>query len=68
MVTYKIARIPQTRVKTTTDSWSVVQAILDAYGTASFEILEAATRQHDHPLKGDGFIKYCIKSGWLVEA
>ena len=49
-------------------SWSVVGALLAAYGGGEYEELCAAVRQHDHPEGGRAFIDYCIRKGWLQRA
>lgn len=49
-------------------SWSVISAMLTAYGGAPYDDLVAAVRQHDHPEGGKGFVEYCIRSGWLRPA
>lgn len=48
-------------------SWSVVVAIMQAYGGASLEDLAAAVSQHRHRDGGNGFVKYCLRRGWLRE-
>ena len=49
------------------ESWSVVAAIMDAYGGASISDLAAAVSQHRHESGGLAFIDYCINLGWLKE-
>ena len=49
-------------------SWSVVGALLAAYGGGEYEELCAAVRKHDHPEGGRAFIDYCIRKGWLQRA
>ena len=49
------------------ESWSVIMAILDAYGGAYYDDLVAAISQHRHPGGGKGFVDYCISNGWLIE-
>lgn len=49
-------------------SWSVVAAMLSAYGGADYDELVAAVRQHNHPAGGKAFIDYCIRNGWLQRA
>jgi len=41
--------------------------VLAAYGGASMNDLVAAVSQHRHPDGGTGFIRYCLKQGWLKE-
>jgi hypothetical protein len=47
------------------ESWSVIAAVVAAYGSASQEDLAAAVSQHRHPDGGLAFVKYCIRQGWL---
>lgn len=46
-------------------SWSVIAAMLAAYGGADYEEFVAAVGQHEHPAGGKGFVHYCIRNGWL---
>lgn len=48
-------------------SWRVVSAIMQAYGGARLEDLAAAVSQHRHVDGGSGFVKYCVRQGWLNE-
>jgi hypothetical protein len=65
---YVSGREPKHSVAPNVASWSVVSAMLAAYGSAEFEELVAAVRQHDHPEGGRAFINYCIRNGWLRRA
>ena len=49
------------------ESWSVIAAIMAAYGSATQEDLAAAVSQHRHPAGGLAFVKYCVRQGWLRE-
>jgi hypothetical protein len=49
------------------ESWSVIAAIMAAYGSATLEDLAAAVSQHRHPAGGLAFVKYCVRQGWLKE-
>jgi len=49
-------------------SWSVISAMLSAYGGVEYEELISAVRQHDHPEGGKAYIDLCIRSGWLRRA
>lgn len=49
-------------------SWSVLAAVLAAYGGAEYEQLVAAVTQHDHPAGGKAFVDYCIRNDWLRRA
>jgi hypothetical protein len=50
------------------ESWSVIAAIMAAYGGASIGDLAAAVSQHRHRDGGRAFVEYCISRGWLKEA
>ena len=62
---YSLAREPSTLAKPNSASWSVVSAILQAYGGAEYEDLCVAVRQHAHATGGKAFIDYCVRNGWL---
>ena len=64
----KIAKTPNLSAGQNLTSWSVVAAILNAYGEANYADLAASVRQHDHKSGGKAFIDYCIKNGWLAQA
>jgi hypothetical protein len=49
-------------------SWSVISAMLSAYGGADYEDLAVAVRQHAHAAGGKAFVDYCIRNGWLKPA
>ena len=49
-------------------SWSVIAAILNAYGEADYVDLANSVRQHDHKSGGRAFIDYCVKNNWLTQA
>ena len=65
---YWLGREPHVTAGQNAASWSVVSAMLNAYGGADYEDFSAAVRQHDHPAGGRAFIDYCIRNGWLVQA
>ncbi|MEP5764373.1 MAG: hypothetical protein ABJ308_07255 [Halieaceae bacterium] len=50
-------------------SWSVIDAMINAYGPRDFWDLAVAVRGHRHEGKFTGrpqnFVAYCIRSGWL---
>ncbi len=48
-------------------SWRIIEAILDARGSASFRHLADAVCGHEGS-SGGAFVKYCLKpsTGWLV--
>ena len=58
---------PELRTRRNIESWSVIKAILNAYGGAYYDDLVAAVSQHRHPSGGKGFVDYCISNGWLIE-
>ena len=64
----KLAKAPNLTAGQNLTSWSVVAAILDAYGAADYNDLAAAVRQHDHVSDGKAFIDYCIQNNWLAQA
>ena len=70
--TYKLGERPQTLALHNRASWKIIEAILDAYGTADFWDLAVAVRGHKHGTKGakgpQSFVRYCIRSGWLEQA
>lgn len=49
-------------------SWSVIDAMLNAYGSVEYYDLVAAVKQHDHVAGSESFIQYCINNGWLKGA
>ncbi len=67
---YKFGQAPQTLMSHNLKSWRIIEAILTAYGKADFWDLAVAVRGHKHGTKSakgpQDFIRYCIKSGWLV--
>ena len=70
--TYKLGELPQNLLPHNLESWRIVEAILRAYQTADFWDLSVAVRGHRHGTKAakgpQSFIRYCIRSGWLVRA
>lgn len=64
----RLGRAPSVTAEHNMVSWSVVTAMLEAYGGADYEDLIGAVRQHANPGGGKGFIDYCIRNGWLVHA
>ncbi len=65
---YVIGSAPSHKSGPDAASWSVISALLAAYGGAEYEELAAAVRQHDHPEGGKAYIDHCIRSGWLRRA
>lgn len=64
---YVLGKQPSLTVSHNIESWSVIVAIINAYGGAPLNDLAAAVSQHRHPGGGRAFVKYCIREGWLVE-
>lgn len=62
---YAAGRSPAHTAAPNIASWSVISAMLAAYGSADYDELVAAVRQHDRPGGGKGFVDYCIDHGWL---
>lgn len=68
MKMYEIGKpVQRVMVRDIAASFSVITAILNAYGTADLETLSIATAQHDRPSKGRGFVLYCERRGWIRE-
>ena len=68
---YKLGEAPGAMKPHNLESWRIVEAILLAYGTADFWDLSVAVRGHKHGTRSgsnspQGFIRYCIISGWLA--
>ena len=49
------------------DTWHKLEDYLDKQGDAIFLDLVIRCSTHNHPAGGEGFVKYCIKNGWLVK-
>ena len=69
---YKLGEAPQSLMRHNLQSWQIIEAILCAYGRADFWDLSVAVRGHKHGTKSakgpQSFVRYCIRSGWLVRA
>lgn len=70
---YFLARSPsRPLVAHNATSWSIVETILIARGSADFRDMAVAVRNHRHYGTDEGhpqeFIKYCIRRGWLKRA
>ncbi len=70
--TYKLGDSPHSLLPHNLHSWRIIEAILVAYDTADFWDLAVAVRGHKHGKKRvrgpQSFVRYCIRSGWLVRA
>ena len=66
---YRLKNRPERLVNHNYVSWKIIEAILEAYGSADFWDLAAAVRGHKHgTMKAKGpqsFVRYCIRSGWI---
>jgi hypothetical protein len=62
---YRVGNPPRLSAKPNVASWSVINAIMSAYGGAEYDDLAAAVSQHAHPAGGRAFVDYCIRNGWL---
>jgi len=49
------------------DTWHRLGIYLDKHVDAIFLDLVIRCSTHDHPAGGEGFVKYCIRNGWLVK-
>ncbi|MCA9232805.1 MAG: hypothetical protein KDA57_19300 [Planctomycetales bacterium] len=65
---YVAGLTPKHTAEQNSASWSVLSALLSAYGSAEYNELVAAVRQHAHPGGGKGFVDYCIRNNWLRRA
>jgi hypothetical protein len=64
---YRIAKTPRVTAQRNIDSWQKIERHMDSHRSASFHTLAMVCSKHDHPAGGDGFVDYCIRSGWLKE-
>jgi len=64
---FRIAHKPKFTEQHDIDTWHRLEIYLDKHGDAIFLDLVIRCSTHDHPSGGEGFIKYCIKNGWLVK-
>ena len=65
---YRIAKTPRPTAQQNIDSWNKIESHLSKHRSDTFDALAMVCSKHDHPSGGDGFVKYCIDSGWLKEA
>ncbi len=63
---YQIGRIPNLRAGRNKISWLKIQAQLGRAGSADLDQLAQWCLDHDAAGGGQGFVRYCIDSGWLV--
>ncbi len=64
---FRIAHKPKFTEQIDIESWHNLESYLEKQGDAIFLDLVIRCSTHDHPSGGEGFIKYCIKNGWLVK-
>jgi len=64
---YRIAKTPKLTAQRNIDSWQKIKKHMGSHRSASFHALAMVCSWHDHQNGGDGFVKYCIDSGWLKE-
>ncbi len=64
---FRIAQTPKFTDQIDIDSWHKLENYLDKHGDAIFLDLVIRCSTHDHPSGGEGFVKYCIRNGWLVK-
>ncbi len=64
---FRIAHKPKFTDQIDIDSWHKLENYLNKHGDAILLDLVIRCSTHDHPSGGEGFIKYCIRNGWLVK-
>jgi len=64
---FRIAHTPKFTDKVDIDTWHRLENYLSKHEDAIFLDLVIRCSTHDHPSGGEGFIKYCIRNGWLVK-
>lgn len=69
---YRLGGLPKDLLPHNASSWQIIKTILDVRGTADFWDMAVAVRGHESGTKSDpgpqGFIRYCIRRGWLARA
>jgi len=65
---YKLGKTPSMTAEHNIISWNKVERRLLEHGAAEFELLVSWTEGHKHATGATGFIKYCIRSGWITKA
>ncbi|MDA1228841.1 MAG: hypothetical protein O3A33_12920 [Chloroflexi bacterium] len=61
---FRIANNPNIKASHNLSSWEKLASALGP-GSATVPELVAICKGHDHPLGAKGFVRYCIKNGWL---
>jgi len=64
---FRIGRTPKFTEQIDIESWHNLENYLKKHGDAIFLDLVIRCSTHDHPAGGEGFVKYCIRNGWLVK-
>ncbi len=64
---FRIAHKPKFTDQCDIDTWHRLEIYLDKQRDAIFLDLVIRCSTHDHPSGGEGFVKYCIRNGWLVK-
>ena len=64
---FRIAHTPKFTDQIDIDTWHKLENYLSKHGDAIFFDLVIRCSTHDHPAGGEGFVKYCIRNGWLVK-
>ena len=66
-VGYRIAKTPNLTAPHNAATWNRLSSKLGD-SSAEFDDLVRWCESHDHPGGGAGFVRYCIKNGWLVKS
>ncbi len=64
---FRIAHKPKFTEQIDIESWHNLESYLEKHGDAILLDLVIRCSTHDHPSGGEGFVKYCIRNGWLVK-
>ncbi len=64
---FRIAHKPKFTEQHDIDTWHNLESYLEKHGDAILLDLVIRCSTHDHPAGGEGFVKYCIRNGWLVK-
>ena len=62
---YRIVKTPRMTAQRNIDSWKKIERHMSKHRSDTFNALAVVCNKHDHPAGGDGFVGYCIRSGWL---
>ena len=64
---FRIGRTPKFTDQRDIDTWHRLERYLEKHGDAIFLDLVIRCSTHDHSAGGEGFVKYCIRNGWLAK-